>query len=618
MPSFVRFVDRFLAAHMFNSARQSLEISSLRSRYAQGDSPAAVLRDLMQRIDAYAGKGVWIHRLSVEEVSSQLAAAEERQRTSGPLPLFGIPFAIKDNIDLAGHPTSAGCPQFTYVAKKSAAVVEKLVAAGAIAIGKTNLDQFALGLVGTRSPFGACENSFDPRYISGGSSSGSAVAVAGGLVSFALATDTAGSGRVPAGFNNIVGLKPTRGRISAAGVVPACQSLDCVSVMALTCRDASEVATIAAGYDGLDPYSRRESEIPQSRYVPVSRARVGVPMGEQLKFFGNQAVESQYRRAIERLETMGATVVEIDIAPFCQTAKLLYEGPWVAERLTVTQRLLDDAPEALLPVTRSILNGARKWSAADAFEAAHALQALRRETAAAWEKIDLLLVPTAGTIYTIAEVEESPIQTNVDLGYYTNFVNLLDLCALGVPAGFGAQGLPVGVTMIAPAGQEQTLLEIGQKFHRDQKLALGATGMPSVADDAPLPTGGLGVRVAVVGAHLDGQPLNWQLTDRHARLICRARTAPRYQLFALPGTTPPKPGLVQSAGLGSAIELEVWEMSVEAFGSFVAAIPPPLGIGTITLEDGQLVKAFLCEEVAVRGARDISHFGGWRAFLAGT
>ncbi len=599
------------------SPRQSLDLFSLRARYGHGDSPGRFLRELIERIDAHQGKGIWIHRLSLEQVMDQLAVAEQRQHADGPLPLFGVPFAIKDNIDLAGHPTSAACPEFTYLPTKSATAVERLLAAGAIAIGKTNLDQFALGLVGTRSPFGACENAFDARYISGGSSSGSAVAVAAGLVSFALATDTAGSGRVPAGFNNIVGLKPTRGRISAAGVTAACQSLDCVSIMALTCRDAAEIAQLAAGYDPLDPYSRQKEEIP-ARTVPVTEARVGIPATAHLEFFGNSTVEKQYRRAIDRMKSMGAELVEIDFDPLHQTAALLYGGPWVAERLTVVKHLLADAPDAILPVTRSILSGARKVTGVDAFEGMHLLQKLRRQTAAIWQNIDLLLVPTAGTIYTIAQVEENPIQTNINLGYYTNFVNLLDLCALAVPAGFGADGLPVGVTMIAPAGQDQTLLEIGRQFHREQDLPLGATGVHLAEDDSPLLTDQQGVRVAVVGAHLSGQPLNWQLTDRRARLIGAARTAPRYQLYALPGTSPPKPGLVQTGEGGASIELEIWEMSIEAFGSFVAAIPPPLVIGTIALEDGTLVKSFLCEALAVQGARNISHFGGWRAFLAGT
>ena len=350
--------------------------------------------------------------------------------------------------------------------------------------------------------------------------------------------------------------------------------------------------------------------------MPTSRARVGIPSATQLQFFGNTNVEQEYRRAVERMRSLGATIVEIDFEPFLQAAKLLYEGPWVAERLTMVQRLLNDAPDAILPVTRSILNGGRKWSAVDAFEAAHALQHRRLETAASWKKIDLLMAPTAGTIYTIAEVEANPIQTNINLGYYTNFVNLLDLSALAVPAGFGADGLPVGVTLIAPAGQEETLLEIGQRFHGEQRLPLGATGVYTAAVDSPLPKARPRVRLAVVGAHLSGQPLNWQLTDRHARLVCATRTSPHYQLYALPATTPPKPGLVQCGEGGSAIELEVWEMSVEAFGSFVAAIPPPLGIGTIALEDGQKVKGFICEEVAIRGAHNISHFGGWRRFLA--
>jgi allophanate hydrolase len=518
---------------------ESLELASLRARYQRGDAPAEVFREIVARIDAYDGKGVWIHRLSLEQILGFLENAANRQREMGPLPLFGIPFAIKDNIDLAGVPTTAGCAQFAYTPDKSATAVHRLIQAGAIPVGKTNMDQFALGLVGTRSPYGACENPFDRQYISGGSSSGSAVAVAAGLVSFALATDTAGSGRVPAGFNNIVGLKTTRGRISAAGVVPACRSLDCITVMALTCQDSAEIARTSGGFDELDPYSRRETDYAPPRRLPLGRMRIGVPPDSQLHFFGNKNVEKRYRVAIEWLQASGATIVKTDFDPFLQTAKLLYDGPWVAERLTPLAQFLQESPDAVVPVTRLILEDGRAWSATDAFLGAHALQQLRQSTAGTWDKIDMLLVPTAGTIYTIAQVNENPIRNNVNLGYYTNFVNLLDLCALAVPAGFGSDGLPVGVTMIAPGGQEEMLLEVGRQFHRDQNLPLGATGVHSIANDAPLPPGKPGVRIAVVGAHLAGQPLNWQLTDRNARLVRAARTAPRYQLFALPGTTPP-------------------------------------------------------------------------------
>jgi allophanate hydrolase len=602
---------------MANSPRTSLTIGSICARWAQGDSPVRFLKELLERIDAYPGKGIWIHRLSVAQVMEQLAESEEQNRSGPPLPLFGVPFAVKDNIDFADCPTSAACPQFTYVPTKSATVVDRLRAAGAIVIGKTNLDQFALGLSGTRSPYGACENAFDRCFISGGSSSGSAVAVAAGLVSFALATDTAGSGRVPAGFNNIIGLKPTRGRLSTAGVVPACRSLDCVSIMSLTCSDAARVAEIAAGYDPLDAYSRHDRELLPPRPIQIGELRLGVPAGRQLQFFGNAAVEKQYRRAIEQLKSLGASVVEIDFEPFLAVARLLYHGPWVAERLTTAGQLLADSPESIFPVTRSVLSAARKISGAETFEGIHALQKLRRQADLEWNKMDALLVPTAPTIYTIAQVEADPVQTNANLGYYTNFVNLLDLCALAAPAGFGADGLPIGVTLIAPAGQESALLEIGQRFHAAQQLPLGATGCPMPADE-PIsqPAGPVGVRLAVVGAHLSGQPLNWQLKNRNARLIGAFRTAPRYRLYALPGTTPPKPGMIQCGEGGASIELEVWEMSPEAFGSFVAAIPPPLGIGTITLENGERVKGFLCEEIAVRGARDISSFGGWLAFLA--
>jgi allophanate hydrolase len=492
--------------------------------------------------------------------------------------------------------------------------VRKLCEAGAILVGKTNLDQFATGLVGVRSPYGACRNTFDGKYISGGSSSGSAVAVAAGLVSFALGTDTAGSGRVPAAFNNIVGFKPTRGLVSSAGVVPACQSLDCVSIFALTCGDAAAVGDIARGFDQADPYSRRTEELPQSAF-PSTTIRFGVPRDDQLQFFGNREFEAIYKSAIERLISLGAQKVVIDFEPFLKAGDLLYQGPWVAERVAAVGDFVKAHPEAVLPVISMILSSAARFSAADTFTAAHRLAEFCQTAKTQWESIDLLLLPTAGTIYTRDEVMADPIQLNKNLGYYTQFVNLMDLCGVAIPAGFTSAGLPVGVTLIAPAGQDQPLLKLADDFHRASSLKLGATGAGfpearEIRDDRR------GVLLVVVGAHLTGQPLNWQLTQRKARLVRACRTSPCYRFYALPGTTPPKPGLVRvDEDAGSAIEIEVWQLTNEAFGSFVAEVPPPLVIGSVKLDDGTFVKGFLCEPFALQDAEEITHFGGWRAYL---
>jgi allophanate hydrolase len=548
--------------------------------------------------------------------AGDLAAARAR---GAHLPLYGVPFAVKDNIDVAGCPTTAACPEFAYVPRQSATAVERLCAAGAIVVGKTNLDQFAAGLVGVRSPSGTPRNPFDADYVPGGSSSGSAVAVAAGLVTFALGTDTAGSGRVPAAFNNVVGLKPTRGMISAAGVVPACRSLDCVSVFSLTCDDARAVLDVAAGLDAADPYSRAVAELPTARPIGPS-FKFGVPRDEQLEFFGDRDVAVLYARAIERLEEMGGASVRVDYEPFLRAAKLLYGGPWVAERVAGIREFFDRRPDALLDVTRSILEPGATINAVAGFTAMHELAAIRQTTRPTWEAVDFLLLPTAPTIYRLAEVRADPLGLNARLGHYTNFVNLLDLCALAVPAGFGDNRLPAGVTLVAPAGRETDLLRLGGQFHFITGVKMGAT-----ADSTPAPANptrsaeGL-IPIAVLGAHLSGQPLNGQLTERGGRLIRSCRTSPNYRFYALPGTTPAKPGMLRvGAGeAGSAIELEVWGLSAESFGTFVAAIPPPLGIGSIELEDGSWVKGFLCEPHALAGARDISAFGGWRGFLAGS
>jgi allophanate hydrolase len=512
-----------------------------------------------------------------------------------------VSFAIKDNIDLAGLPTTAACPDYAFSPEASAPVVQRLMAAGAIPLGKTNLDQFATGLVGVRSPHGVPGNPFGAEYIPGGSSCGSAVAVAAGLCDFALGTDTAGSGRVPAAFNHLVGLKPTKGLLSTRGVVPACRSLDCVSIFTRTVADAAEVLAVAAAYDPQDPFSRTAHPPLKDESWPP---RLGVPRADQLEFFGNGDAARLFAAAVARWRSFGAMIVEIDYAPFQAAARLLYEGPWVAERYAAIKEFMEKSPDSMHSVTRRIIEGAKALGAAAAFEAVYRLAELRRQADGAWGHVDVLLTPTAGTIYKIAEVEADPIRLNSNLGYYTNHLNLLDQCGLAVPAGFLPNGLPWGVTLSAPAFCDDRLLRLGAKF-------LGEP-MPK----RTLPAAGPTARLAVCGAHLSGLPLNGQLTGLGATLVKAVQTAPLYRLFALPGTTPPKPGLVRVAEQGAAIAVEVWELPTAAYGHFVAAIPAPLGIGTITLEDGSTVQGFLCEAVATAGARDVTSFGGWRAYLA--
>jgi allophanate hydrolase len=597
---------------------ESLGITVLSEAYARGVlDPAAVLERVLARVEAYPDKAVWIERCSPAEVRDQLASSTKRKKEGIPQPLWGIPFAIKDNIDLAGHRTTSACPAFAYEAQKSSAVVKKLCDAGAIAIGKTNLDQFATGLVGTRSPYGIVHNTFDSAYISGGSSSGSAVAVAAGLVSFALGTDTAGSGRVPAAFNNIVGFKPSRGLLSSTGLVPACRSLDCISIFALNCQDVNVALSIAQGYDAEDPFARQKKTILVGKAIPTQQFRFGVPAARHLQFFGDSQAASLYDAAVKRLISIGGIAVEIDYQPFVDAAKLLYAGPWVAERYIATKELIDHRPEELLAPTRTIISRGATITAAETFVAMYELEKLRKAAGAQWERMDVLLLPTAGTIYRIDAVMKDPIALNTNLGYYTNFVNLLDLCGVAVPAGFRQNGLPFGVSLIAPAGNDEQVLQLGARLHSSGGEGAGVARHPLPEQKPAAKTAPPGrVRVAVVGAHLNGLPLNHQLTDRGAQLIETVQSADCYRLYALPGTVPPKPGMVRVAdGTGVGQELEVWEMSTEAFGDFVSVIPSPLGIGSVRLVDGRFVHGFVCESIAVAGARDISEFGGWRAFL---
>jgi len=517
--------------------------------------------------------------------------------------LSGLTFAIKDNIDLAGLPTTAACPAYAYSPAQSAPVVQRLIDAGAVPLGKTNMDQFATGLVGTRSPYGACSSVFDERYISGGSSSGSAVAVASGQVNFALGTDTAGSGRVPAAFNNLVGLKPTRGLLSTSGVVPACRSIDCVTILTRTIAEASKVFEVARGFDPTDPYSRVPTAGQGAAPWAAAPFRFGVPAADQLEFFGDDEAASLYRKAVADLEAVGGTKVEIAFALFRAAADLLYSGPWVAERLAAIGPFLEKHADEMNPVVRDIIAGARRFTAVDAFNAEYKLRELRRATESEWARIDVLVLPTTGTTYTQDAVAADPMRLNTNLGYYTNFVNLLDLAAVAIPAGFRPNGLPFGISLIGPAFTDLGLLALAGRYLREPPAPSAGTPAPGC------------IAVAVLGAHLTGQPLNWQLTQRGARLLKTCRTAPGYRFYAIEGAIP-KPGLIREDSFaGPGIEVELWAVPEDQFGSFVAGVPAPLGIGNAILDNGETVKCFICEPYAVAGALEITPFGGWRKYL---
>jgi allophanate hydrolase len=577
-------------------------------------TPRDIVARSYARIRALDDPAVFI---SLRDEKDALAEAESlAAQGRHDLPLYGIPIALKDNIDMRGLPTTAACPDFAYRPGRDAAAVARLRQAGAIVIGKTNLDQFATGLVGVRTPYGIARNLFDEKLIPGGSSTGSALAVAAGFAPLSLGTDTAGSGRVPAGFSNIVGLKPSCGLVSTAGLVPACRTLDCVSVFALTVDDAVTMLSVIAGPDPADPFSRARP-LPAVGPVP-SGVRLGAPITGERLFFGDKASAAAYDEALARLASLGAKIVEIDIEPFYAAARLLYEGPWVAERYLTVKALVASAPEAMHPVTRQVLLAGAHGSAADAFAAFYQLEGLRRVRDHTFRTIDALVLPTAPTIYTVAEVLADPIQLNSRLGTYTNFVNLLDLCGLAVPSSMRADGTPFGVTLLAPAGGDAALAAIGREYHHATGLPLGALNYPQppLAIRANAPASGE-ISIAVVGAHLSGMPLNGELRAAGARLIERTATAAHYRLYALADTKPPKPGLLRvKNGAGMAIEVETWALSDSAFGRFVAAVPAPLSVGTIELSDGRSVKGFLVEAEAVADARDISSFGSWRAFVA--
>jgi allophanate hydrolase len=586
-------------------------IAEIVARHASGGRVADTIEAAYARIEAHADPAAFI---SLRPKAEALAAAAALD-AAGPAgkPLFGVPFAVKDNIDFVGLPTTAACPAFAYPPDVSSFAVQKLENAGAIVVGKTNLDQFATGLVGARSPYGVPRNALRADLIPGGSSSGSATAVGAGLVPFALGTDTAGSGRVPAALNGIVGLKPTLGALSTRGVVPACRTLDTISIFALDVAGAFAAFEIAAGYDAADPYSK---PLPAPRLLaPPPKFRVGAPRPGQRVFLGDSAGEAAFAADLERLAALGATIVEFDIEPFFEVARLLYEGPWVAERYAATKPLIEQRPETLHPVTRKIIEGAKAFDAVSAFEAAYKLAALRRASEAAWSAFDMIAVPTMPRFYTLAEVEADPIRTNSNNGTYTNFVNLLDLSAIAYPAGVRSDGLPSSVTLIGRAGADGLLAGIAARAHALSGAPMGATGRAPPPAPAVEPASDR-IELVAVGAHMSGLPLNGELKALGAEFVREAKTTADYRLYALPNTAPPKPGLLRVApGEGAPIAVEVWSLTPAAFGTFVAAIPPPLGVGTIAFADGTSAKSFLVEAEGVKGARDVTSFGGWRAFV---
>jgi len=590
---------------------QPFDRHSLHAAYGGGLDPAAVVNETFRRIEAAGDPGIFLHL--IDRDAALAAVADLGPFDPAAKPLWGLPFAIKDNIDAAGAPTTAACPAFAYRAESDAAAVAVLRRAGAILIGKTNLDQFATGLVGLRTPYPAPKNALDPLLVPGGSSSGSAVAVARGLVSFALGTDTAGSGRVPAALNGIVGLKPTLGAVSTTGVVPACRSLDAVSVFALTVEDAYAVFRAAARFDPADPYARDAAPPPLAPAPPAFR--VGVPDANSRVFFGDARQAEAFDKALDGLSVLGATVAEIDFTPFFDVARMLYDGPWIAERHTVVEALLRDTPDALHPATRAVFDPVAGVTATDVFRAQHRLAALKRRIAPLFDAVDLLCVPSVPTFFTVGDVEADPMGPNARLGTYTNFVNLLDLCGIAVPTAARADGRPGSVTLLAPAGADGRVAAIADAVQRLDRAPLGATdwSLPPARPnrDAARATE---IPLAVVGAHMSGLPLNGELTGRGARFLYAAETEAAYRLYKLDSGPPQRPGLVRDAG-GDRIALEVWGLPADRFGDFIDGIPAPLGIGTVTLADGRAVKGFLCETAGLAGAEDITRHGGWRAYL---
>ncbi|WP_180107141.1 MULTISPECIES: allophanate hydrolase [unclassified Acinetobacter] len=569
------------------------------------------LEDLYALVEQFDhADSAWISIVSIEQLTAQIEALKQIENATA-LPLFGVPIAVKDNIDVVGFASTAAFKLFTEIKIEDAFVVQRLKQAGAIIVGKTNLDQFATGLVGTRSPFGAVPNTFNSDFVSGGSSSGSGSVVARGLVPIALGTDTAGSGRIPAAFNNIVGLKPTKGRFSNTGLLPACKSLDCISIFALTVVDATAVAEVMEGFDVTDSYSRVNPATAPAKFS--AQLKLAIP--KQLEFFGDAQSADAFQQALIELKNLGAELTEIDFSAFSQLASQLYQGSWVAERTAAVADLLETSVQDFDPTVLEIIQKGQQYTAVDAYNAEYLKQELARDIQQTLAQFDALVVPSSPTIHTLAEMAEAPIENNSHFGTYTNFTNLADLSAIAVPTGFRADGLPFGITFIAPAWHDTALADFAEKWQNHLQLPLGAVAktLPDAASVISAPSA-QHFRVAVVGAHLTGMPLNFQLTTRQAVHVETTTTSADYALYALPGTVPPKPGLARQEA-GQKIIVELWDIPKARFGEFVAEIPTPLGMGNVELADGRWVKGFICEPYGLNGAKNISEFGGWRAYI---
>lgn len=595
----------------------NLSISYLHNAYKENIlTPAQLVESILQRCVQFEDHNIWIRLLSTSELQPYLDNLLDK--TIEDLPLYGIPFAIKDNIDLAGVTTTAGCAAFSNVPNQSAFVVQQLINAGAIPIGKTNMDQFATGLVGVRSPepWGACKNSFNKKYISGGSSSGSSVSVALGLASFSLGTDTAGSGRVPAAFNNLVGLKPSKGLLSMSGVVPACRSLDCVSIFALSTDDANTVLEQAAVYDVNDQYAKAIPFDNNNRQygLPKGEFTFAVPQADQLKFFGNVSAQQLFENSVTEMEAMGGIKKILDFTPFLQAAILLYEGPWVAERYVAIEEIITQQADALLPVIRTIIGSAESKKATDAFKAEYEMQIYREQAKVLLADVDFMMTPTTGTIYTIDEVNADPIKLNSNLGYYTNYMNLLDCASVAIPAGFLDNGLPSGITLVSTSMQDRKLLSYSNMWQQQKKLNPGKLDFSLADTKADSIDYTESIPLIVCGAHLDGLALNWQLRERGAVLQEKLSSAKAYRMFVIEGALP-RPGMIRDEQDGKAIDIEIWKIPKAEFGSFVAGIAAPLGIGKVETQDGRQLPGFICEGYAVAGAKDITELGGWRQYL---
>ncbi|WP_169569420.1 allophanate hydrolase [Sneathiella limimaris] len=588
-------------------------IPAIHGAYQDGMKATEIVDLVYQRIEAVDDPGIFIYLLEKEEV---LEAAKALGDFDQSKPLWGIPFVIKDNIDAKGKPTTAACPAYLYEAEEDAFIVRCLIEAGALLIGKTNLDQFATGLVGVRSPYQPPKNAVDPEIVPGGSSSGSAVSVAHGFACFSLGTDTAGSGRVPAALNNIVGLKPTLGAFSASGVVPACRTLDTVSVFALTVEDAYKVFQVGCVFDTADSYSKQVAAKSLSSLPP--KFRVGIPDAATIEFFGDKVQEASYREGLETLKSLGAEIIEIDFTPFYNVAHMLYEGAWVAERYTTIEEMLKTDPEAIFPVTRKIISAAENFSSADVFRGIYKLEDLKRLAEPLLEDIDMMCVPTIPTFYSVEDLNVDPVTPNSNFGTYTNFVNLMDMCALAVPTSFRTDGRPGSLTLLAGAGKDAEIAAIGIEIQKRTQPMMGATDWKVPAPTTnPNPVSNAEIEIAVCGAHMSGLPLNKDLIARGGRFVRTAKTASDYEFFALAGGPPHRPGLVKTeAGQGSEIELEVWAVPKTEIGSFLESIPAPLGLGTISLSDNSEVKGFICEAQGAAGAKNISELKTWRRYVA--